>query len=73
MEGLGPGKNTVDRESLGLVALALHTLGLEPAFLENVWQKEILNKYTELAESQMSKVADAVHHHMKTCFLHGRY
>ena len=35
--------------------------------MDNVWQKEILNKYIELAESQISKVADAVHHHMKTC------
>ena len=57
----------MDRESLGLVGLALITLGLDPAFVDNVWQKEILNKYTELAESQMSKVADAVHHHMKNC------
>ena len=57
----------MDRESLGLVGPALITLGLDPAFVDNVWQKEILNKYTELAESQMSKVADAVHHHMKNC------
>ena len=60
-------KKTVDRESLGLVGPALITLGLDPAFVDNVWQKEILNKYIELAESQISKVADAVHHHIKTC------
>ena len=60
-------KKTVDRESLGLVGPALLILGLDSEFVDNLWQKEILNKYIELAESQISQVAEAVHHHMKNC------
>ena len=67
MDGLRPGKKIVDLESLGLVKVALLRLGLESEFVEIIWEKEILHKYIEFAESQVSKVSDAIHHHMKEC------